>query len=163
MTIAVWINMTPQQNHKQKRFRYTNFLATIIIYTYNAYCIMFMNIMFTRITCSYRSKIVKAMLQCDIVGLFVNKRPLESHQERVGEYFAGASRGDENRSGDALQPHDHCGHRRLTEAGLPLTSLNIDPKATQAPKTYSQIIKDIVLMLQPTYCVDLVYTHLDKA
>ncbi|CAF4798937.1 unnamed protein product [Pieris macdunnoughi] len=107
-------------------------------------------LMFTKITCSYRAKIVEAMMKGDIVGLFVTKGPLESHQKGVGENFAGASRGDQYSNGDTLQPHDLCDHRRLTEVGLPLTSLNIDPGTAHAPYN-SQIIKE--------YCFD-VATHM---
>ncbi|CAK1552328.1 unnamed protein product [Leptosia nina] len=66
---------------------------------------------------AYRAKIVEAVVEGYVPGLFVTQRPLETDQEGVCENFARGGRGQQHRCGDTLQPHDHRGHQRLTEAG----------------------------------------------
>lgn len=54
---------------------------------------------------AYRAQVVEAMAERDLVRLLAAQRPLEAHQERVGEDFAGGDGGKQQRRSEALQPH----------------------------------------------------------
>ncbi|CAH2264153.1 jg8110 [Pararge aegeria aegeria] len=54
---------------------------------------------------AHRAKVVKAVAERDFVSLLLVDGPLEPHQERVGEDFAGRDRGNQHRRSEALQPH----------------------------------------------------------
>lgn len=62
--------------------------------------------MFTRNhVATYRSQVVEAMPEGDLVSLLVLQRPLEPDEEGVGEDLSGRSRGDQHGRSQALQPH----------------------------------------------------------
>ncbi|CAH2094373.1 unnamed protein product [Euphydryas editha] len=55
---------------------------------------------------AHRAEVFEAVAEGDLVSFFVAERSLEPHQERVGEDFAGCSRGNKHRRSETLQPHD---------------------------------------------------------
>lgn len=53
---------------------------------------------------AHRAKVVKAVLQSELVGLLVADGSLETDEERVREDFP-SGRGNQQRRSQALQPH----------------------------------------------------------